>query len=215
MMNQPRRAGRAGGIILLAFLSLFALSNFLTLILSMVAAGEYWALDNEDLEPQIETSPTPQDWPIPFLDQLQSDTVSGAVKLRVTGIPINLAGNLARPYVLLAALAGITWVITSIAILRLFTKNRSFNHRVARYVFRVIGAATSVFLVIFYLAYAHTGSFILPSSVNNWPIGWGGAIMAHLNLLLGIFITLLAAALDTPKDWDAPTGPNSGRTSQE
>ncbi|KAF5651694.1 uncharacterized protein FTJAE_58 [Fusarium tjaetaba] len=215
MMNQPKRAGRAGGIILLALLSLFALSNFLTLILSMVAAGQYWALEDEDPEPQTETYPTPTPpWPIPFPDQLQSGTVSGAIKPRAVSNSINLVDISARPYVLLAALAGITWVITSIAILRLFTKNRSFNHRVARYVFRVIGAATSVFLVIFYLTYAHAGTFFLPFVTFYWPLGRGGAIMAHLNLLLGIFITLLAAALDTPKDWDAPTGPNSGRTSQ-
>ncbi|KAF5530284.1 hypothetical protein FNAPI_13600 [Fusarium napiforme] len=207
MMNQPKRAGRAGGFILLALLSLFALSNFLTLILSMVAAGQYWALQARNPEPQTETSPTPEDfpWPRHSRRQLQTVTVSG---------PIGLAGDLARPYVLLAILAGITWAITSIAIILLFIKNRSFNHRVARYVFRVIGTATSVFLVIFYLTYAHAGTFILPFSVDYWPLGIGGAIMAHFNLLLGIFITLLAAALDTPKDWDAPTGPNSGRTSQ-
>ncbi|EWG46447.1 hypothetical protein FVEG_06932 [Fusarium verticillioides 7600] len=210
-MNQPKRAGRAGGIILLAFLSLFALTNFLTLILSMVAAGQFWPLLHEGPKTVIKIPfPTDSDGPWPpsfpdFLRQLQPVTVSE---------PFNLAGNSARPYVLLAALAGITWVITSIAILLLFTKIRSFNHRVARYVFRVIGTATSVFLVIFYLTYAHAVTFIAPFRNNDWPMGRGGAIMAHFNLLLGIFITLLAAALDTPKDWDASTGPNSGRTSQ-
>ncbi|KAF5976779.1 hypothetical protein FCOIX_6912 [Fusarium coicis] len=213
-MNQPKRAGRAGGIILLAFLSLFALTNFLTLILSMVAAGQYWALTDEDPKTVIKIpfspgsdGPWPRSFPDPrhSLRQLQAVTVSG---------PFNFAGNLARPYVLLAALAGITCVITSIAILLLFTKIRSFNHRVARYVFRVIGTATSVFLVTFYLTYAHAITFIIPFRIDDWPMGRGGAIMAHFNLLLGIFITLLAAALDTPKDWDAPTGPNRGRTSQ-
>ncbi|KAF5582160.1 hypothetical protein FPCIR_9710 [Fusarium pseudocircinatum] len=163
-MNQPRRAGRAGGIILLAFLSLFAFTNFLTLILSGVTAGEY--------------------------------------KHQV------LIGDQPRPYVLLAVLAGITCVTTSFAILLLFTKIRSFNHSVARYVFRFIGVATSVFLVIFYLTYDHSNKFTFPFE-EDWPLGRGAAIMAHINLLLGIFITMLAAALDTPKDWNAPTGPNS------
>lgn len=43
---------------------------------------------------------------------------------------------------------------------------------------------------------------------------WGPAITDHIPRLLGIFITLLAAVLDTPKDWDTPTGPNSRLTSQ-
>ncbi|KAI1019982.1 hypothetical protein LB503_006404 [Fusarium chuoi] len=112
----------------------------------------------------------------------------------------------------LAVLAAITWVITSITLLFLFTKSRYFNHRVARYVFRVVGVATSVFLVIFYLTCAHTYNFNFPFYVG-WPLGKAAVFVVHINLLLGIFITLLAAALDTPKDWDTPTGPNSRLTS--
>ncbi|KAF5692612.1 hypothetical protein FDENT_2728 [Fusarium denticulatum] len=227
-MNQPKRARRAGGIILLAFLSLFALTNFLTLILTAAAAGEFW---DEQNVPQTETSrypiytndpsrpiidrlpdgiPDPRD----FQGQLQPGTVSGPNNIiRISVGPNNFANDPVRPYMLLADVAGITWVITSITFLFLFTKIRYFNHRVARYIFRVIGAATSVFLIIFYLTYAHADTFVFPFTID-WPLGKGGAIMAHINLMLGIFITLLAAALDTPKDWDAPTGPNSGRISQ-
>ncbi|KAF5633083.1 hypothetical protein F52700_6184 [Fusarium sp. NRRL 52700] len=172
MMNQPKGAGRAGGIVLQAFLFLFAVTNFLTLILTAAAAGKYW-------------------------DKALYRTTADSV----------------RPYLFLAFLAGITWVITSITLLFLFTKIRYFNHRVARYVFRVIGVATSVFLVIFYLGWAHTANFTLPFT-DDWPLGKAATIVAHINLLLGIFITLLAAALDTPKDWDASTGPNSRLTSQ-
>lgn len=186
-MNQPQRAGRAGGIILLAFLSLFALTNFLTLIVTAAAAGEYWDKQNV---PQIETSPNPIATndpsrfpdPMDFPGQLQPGTVSGPNNLPGMSFgPNNFANDPARPYVLLADLAGITWVITSITILFLFTKIRYFNHRVARYIFRVIGAATSVFLVIFYLTYAHADTFVFPFTID-WPLGKGGAIMAHINL---------------------------------
>ncbi|KAG5814252.1 hypothetical protein H9Q74_003121 [Fusarium xylarioides] len=218
-MNQPQRAGRAGGTILQAFLFLFAITNFLTLILTVVTASKYQDkqadlfFNNNDSK--LFRFPDNDDsWPF-GLDEVDIGTVFESIRLDLaTAIELyKLLKDTSVPYVLLAVHAGITWVITSIALLFLFTKIRSFNHRVARYVFRVIGVATSIFLVIFYLTWANTYNFVFPFAFD-WPLGKGAAIMAHINLVLGIFITLLAAALDTPKDWDAPTGPNSRRTSQ-
>ncbi|KAF4437521.1 hypothetical protein FACUT_5611 [Fusarium acutatum] len=201
-MIQPKGAGRAGGTILQAFLFLFAITNFLTLILTAVTAGKYWCKQQIFFDFLLHYDYYFDSW-------ISVDDLHPGIVFE----PNRFVKDSTRPYVLLAVLAGITWVITSIALLFLFTKIRYFNHRVARYVFRVIGVATSVSLVIFYLTWAHTHNFTFPFTID-WPLGKGAAIMAHINLLLGIFITLLAAALDTPKDWDAPTGPNSRLTSQ-
>ncbi|KAF4497810.1 hypothetical protein FAGAP_6031 [Fusarium agapanthi] len=202
MMNQPKGAGRAGGTILQAFLVLFAITNFQTLTMNAVAACKYWPIQRG------------------ILNELVSDDDFLAQWISIYGVPIPInfvpnryMGDSERPFLVLALAAGVTWVITSITLLSLFTKIRYFNYRVARYVFRVIGVATSAFLVIFYFAYAHSYNFIIPFAID-WPLGKGAVIIAHINLALGIFITLLAAALDTPKDWDAPTGPNSRLTSQ-
>ncbi|KAI1013963.1 hypothetical protein LB504_008661 [Fusarium proliferatum] len=202
-MNQPKGAGRAGGIILQAFLFLFAITNFLTLILTAVTAGKYGGKQLDLLFNELAVYDN-DSASFTLSDDLQPVVVLGLGRFM---------NDSARPYVFLAVLAGITWAITSITLLFLFTKIRYFNHRVARYVFRVIGVATSVFLVIFYLTWAHTGNFDFPLAIN-WPLGKAAMSVAHINLLLGIFITLLAAALDTPKDWDTPTGPNSRLTSQ-
>ncbi|KAF5721719.1 hypothetical protein FMUND_3455 [Fusarium mundagurra] len=232
-MNQPQRAGRAGGTILQAFLFLFAVTNFLTLILTAVTAGKYWSKQQDILDRlgesifELKSSIFPDGVDLDdILDrlgesifELKSSIFPDGVDLDDASKPIGFTSDIAlelpkflmdssRPYVLLAVFAGITWVITSIVLLFLFTKIRHFNHRVAHYVFRVIGLATSIFLVIFCLTYARTHNFTIPFTID-WPLGKGAAIMAHINLLLGIFITLLAAALDTPKDWDASTGPNS------
>ncbi|KAF5549017.1 hypothetical protein FPHYL_9767 [Fusarium phyllophilum] len=228
-MNQPQRAGRAGGTILQAFLFLFAITNLLTLILTVVNASKY-QYKKADLffnnnDPKPFSFPGNGSWPFSFpgngdswpfgLDDVDIGTVFESIRLHLGSalVQYKFLGDSSVPYVLLAVHAGITWVITSIALLFLFTRIRYFNHRVARYVFRVIGVATSIFLVIFYLTWANTYNFVFPFAFD-WPLGKGAAIMAHINLVLGIFITLLAAALDTPKDWDAPTGPNSRRTSQ-
>ncbi|KLO88295.1 hypothetical protein CEK26_010929 [Fusarium fujikuroi] len=202
MMNQPKGAGRVGGIILKAFLFLFAITNFLTLILTAVTAGKHWG-KQLDLFNKL----------LVYDDDSASFTLPNDLPPAVVFGLGRFMDDSARPYVFLAVLAGITWVITSITLLFLFTKIQYFNHRVARYVFRVIGVATSVFLVIFYLTWAHTYNFELPLAIG-WPLGKASVIVAHINLLLGIFITLLAAVLDTPKDWDTPTGPNSRLTSQ-
>ncbi|KAF5237287.1 hypothetical protein FANTH_10853 [Fusarium anthophilum] len=202
MMNQPKGAGRAGGTILQAFLVLFALTNFQTLTMNLVAACNYWP--NQ----------------LGYFDSIVPGNYSLAqwISIADVDIPIFFLRDMyrvdsERPFLVLALVAGVTWIVTSITLLSLFTKIRYFNHRVARYVFRIIGVATSAFLVAFYSAYANSYNFIMPF-VIDWPLGKTAVVIAHINLALGIFITLLAAALDTPKDWDTSTGPNSRLTSQ-
>ncbi|KAF4943834.1 hypothetical protein FGADI_13132 [Fusarium gaditjirri] len=205
MMNQPKGDGRAGSTILQAFLFLFTITNFLTLILNAATSSLYWDKQkksfNSAVEPELYF-----EYYFPSADfDIDSNFYGRSAFMK----------NSIRPYLLLAVVAGITWAIASIALLFLFTKIRHFNHRVARYVFRVTGVATFVFLVIFYLTWAHTNNFDRPFWLD-WTLGKAAVIMAHINLLLGIFVTLLAAVLDTPKDWadHAPTGPNSRLTSQ-
>lgn len=170
MMNQPKGAGRAGGIILQAFLFLFAITNFLTLILTAVTAGKYRGK-------QLDF----------FIESLVYDNDSASFILSDDLHPVavfeldRFMDDSARPYMFLAVLAAITWVITSITLLFLFTKSRYFNHRVARYVFRVVGVATSVFLVIFYLTCAHTYNFNFPFYVG-WPLGKAAVFVVHINL---------------------------------
>lgn len=169
-MNQPKSAGRAGGIILQAFLFLFAITNFLTLILTAVTAGKYGGKKLDF-----------------FIESLVYDNDSASFILPDDLSPVavfelrRFMDDSARPYVFLAVLAAITWVITSTTLLFLFTKIRYFNHRVARYVFRVIGVATSVFLVIFYLTWVHTYNFNSPVYVG-WPLGKATVFVVHINL---------------------------------
>ncbi|KAH7145160.1 hypothetical protein DER46DRAFT_581050 [Fusarium sp. MPI-SDFR-AT-0072] len=188
-----------------AFLFLFTITNFFTLILNAATAGLYRDKQWEYFKSLLELGVYSEEYFFP-------DAFDSVVTIFE---PSKFMKDSVRPYLLLAVVAGITWAIASIALLFLFTKIRHFNHRVARYVFRVIGVATFVFLVICYLTWAHTYNFDFPFALD-WPLGKAAVIMAHIHLLLGIFITLLAAVLDTPKDWadHAPTGPNSRRTSQ-
>lgn len=175
MMNQPKGAGRAGGTILQAFLFLFTITNFFTLILNAATAGLYWDKQWGYIKALLVQGVYDED----YLSTAGSPDV---FYTDVTSLePGKFMKDSVRPYLLLAVVAGITWVIASIALLFLFTKIRHFNHRVARYVFRVIGVATFVFLVIFYLTWAHTYNFDFPFTLD-WPLGKAAVIMAHINL---------------------------------
>ncbi|KAF9761807.1 hypothetical protein IL306_003710 [Fusarium sp. DS 682] len=202
-----------GGAILRAFLVLFAITNFITFVLSAITATKYDRKLGEEARALNKQG---------LLDSKFQDEIF----ILGTGYPFDPDGFIRNPvrlllsssrlpFLLLTAVAGATWIIASLTVLVLFAKIRHFNHRVARYVFRIVAVATFVFLVIFSLTWTTTSSFVFPYAAR-WPQAKAGVIIAHINLLIGFFITLLSAVLDTPKDWanPPPTGPNSRRTSQ-
>ncbi|KAF4341431.1 hypothetical protein FBEOM_4679 [Fusarium beomiforme] len=204
----PRNAGRMGGTILRAFLVLFAITNFITFILSVLTAAKY----NERLKAfAIEL----EHRDILFGKDYDSFFIETTPDQVFLLNPIRFLLSSYLPFLLLAAVAGTTWIIVSLTLLFLLTRIRYFNHRVARYVFRVIAVATFVFLVLFSLTWTTTLSFLFPFAAE-WSRAEVAVVIAHINLLLGFFITLLSAVLDIPKDWadPPPTGTNNRLTSQ-
>ncbi|KAF4442011.1 hypothetical protein F53441_11831 [Fusarium austroafricanum] len=199
MMNQPgppKPAGRMGGVILQVLLVIFTVTNFLTFILSAITACHYAErLARFFMDPDIRSG---------FDQSIPRWTDQGG---RIIRNPIRFVVSGSLPYILLAAVAAVMWIITSITLLFLITKARQFSHRVARYVFRIVAVATVVILVVFYLTWARSLSFEFPWAAH-WGLAKATVIVAHINLLIGIFLTLIAAVLDTPKDWDAPTPPS-------
>jgi hypothetical protein len=182
MMNQPtgpRIAGRMGGTILQAFLLLYAITNFFTCILSAITACQY--LTRRDNVSSVVLSRMNRSKIFLTANDLRHEGFSLNESDAITFYPRRLLRDSRLPYLLLAAVAGVTWIIASITLLFLFTKIRHFNHRAARYVFRVIGVATFVFLVIFYLTWANTLNFNFPFTFG-WRLGKATVIVAHINL---------------------------------
>ncbi|KAF5681085.1 hypothetical protein FHETE_116 [Fusarium heterosporum] len=166
----PNREGSMGLFkVLKLFVAVFAIANFISLVLNALAACRY--------SEEINNSPI--------------------------------------PFSFLAAISGIAWVISSLTLLFLFTKIRQFNHRVARYVFKIIAVIAFIFLIVFYFGWATSFTFQFPFTAG-WGIGRAAIIFGHMSLLLAIFITLLSAVLDTPKDIppEPPTGPNTRQASR-
>ncbi|KAM0562497.1 hypothetical protein ACHAPJ_002187 [Fusarium lateritium] len=113
------------------------------------------------------------------------------------------------PIIFLAALFFITWFSTSLILWDSFTRGRHFGHHVAKYVLRFMAVVTFLYLAVFFYGWS-TLSFEFPFDVY-WGLGKKAIIAAHINLAIAIFVTLLAAALDIPRD--PVTGPNKSRSS--
>ncbi|KAM0249982.1 hypothetical protein ACHAP5_002575 [Fusarium lateritium] len=200
----PKNGGRLSRTVLRILLAIFAVTNFLTLILNAFAACKYAkVLSNYFLNPEIRRHPATNVGI--YFDEDKN----------IVGNPRRFLLSSRLPFLFLAFISCIAWIITALTVLFLFTKIRHFNHRVARYVFKITATITFILLVVFYFGWVSTYSFQFPFAAR-WGAGSAAVVLAHLNLLIGIFITLLAAVLDTPKDDqpEPPTGPNSRRTTQ-
>ncbi|SPJ86684.1 uncharacterized protein FTOL_11709 [Fusarium torulosum] len=200
----PKSGGRLSRTVLQAFLAIFAVTNFFTLILNAFAACKYGkVLSTYFLDPEIRNH------------RATSVAIYFDENNNIVGNPRRFLLSSRLPFLFLAFISCIAWIITALTVLFLFTKIRHFNHRVARYVFKITAAITFILLVVFYFSWVSTYSFQFPFAAH-WGAGSAAVVFAHLNLLIGIFITLLAAVLDTPKDDqpEPPTGPNSRRTTQ-
>ncbi|KAF4952008.1 hypothetical protein FSARC_12752 [Fusarium sarcochroum] len=118
------------------------------------------------------------------------------------------------PFLFLAVIFFITWFITSLALLCLFTGGRQLKNRAAHYVFQLSAVITFIFLTAFYHGWSSL-SLEFPFAVT-WRLASISVVAAHINLAIAILLTLMAAVLDVPMDSapDASTRPNGRRTSR-
>ncbi|KAM0341158.1 hypothetical protein ACHAPU_010173 [Fusarium lateritium] len=201
-MQQPtpkRRGPLSPSKVLQFFVAIFVISNFITAVLNGLAAGEYSeAISKWSSDPEIRGHPANRDKDGHVLQN-----------------PLRYLRSSPVPFAFLGAISGIAWIIATLTLLSLLTKARQFNHRVARYVFKIIAVIAFIFLIVFYFGWTTSLTFEFPFAAE-WGIGRAAVIFAHINLLFAIFITLLSAVLDTPKDIppEPPTGPNTRRPTQ-
>ncbi|RGP61529.1 hypothetical protein FLONG3_10472 [Fusarium longipes] len=112
------------------------------------------------------------------------------------------------PYIFLAFISALSWLVSLLAILFLTSKINPQNTRFARYVFKIAVVLTAILLVIFYFSWVATSlTFIFPFAAK-WHCGSAAVVVAHINLFLAITLTLVAAVFDIPKD-SKPDGPNT------
>ncbi|KAF4990651.1 hypothetical protein FGRMN_8323 [Fusarium graminum] len=187
----PNREGSMGLFkVLKLFVAVFAISNFISLVLNALAACRY----SEEI------------------NKYYPDTDKDG---HIVQSPLRYLRSSPIPFSFIAAISGIAWIISSLTLLFLFTKIRQFNHRVARYVFKIIAVIAFIFLIVFYFGWTTSFTFQFPFTAG-WGVGRAAIVFGHMSLLLAIFITLLSAVLDIPKDIppEPPTAPNTRQASR-
>ncbi|KAM5345380.1 hypothetical protein ACJ41O_011242 [Fusarium nematophilum] len=200
---KPDPSGRSSRLALKVFLAIFSITNFIAFILAAIAAGGDWGKAEAsfgDKYPWAITSTHRRDsldYPTYKNDRLYGNHYDG----KKSGIdPGYLEAPRGLPFFFLSAIAFISWIATVILIFYVFARGRRFTTSLAGYIFRVVAIIVLVFAPVFFLGWTKaSGSFYLVYKAC-WPIGKAALVITHLNLFVGIFLALLAAVLDHPRD---------------